>query len=654
VVVLLVFACSPQRDDKPSPRREDVVPMKTVPPIPGDAAVASGAIEPTMYGAPSKDAHIDRIQMSANGRVALVIKPGAPPTRVELEATGTRAKLVELTAITDVEDLAMSPDGRTLALVRHEGVTLVKGNAAPVPVKLPADHAPARATFAANGNLIVLAVDDTGYRVIAFDAKHAWRSDQRVYLGPDEHRCTLATSSLPDVLVIENCYGTRLLRVHDAAVLAEVSQPARTQSAGFAEVARGQFAMAFVVDSNESAFQVWQLDRLAGPPMKVSGPCAIAPTGKLAACVRDANEVVVFEPMTLAVRMRVHVPERASALRFTPDGSRLVMGIYDTRIAIADTSTVHEAAPALAVGPAAFAIDPAKPTMLDAPKRKLASRTIEIGDGPTSIVPSPDAKRVAVVTAKLRGRIYELARPASPIELFDLPDDGHRPELAWSPDGTRIADVEWDPKERLVVRSASGRDGELHAAEADIEKARIAWSSKGVIATGGPSRNTIQIWNPDGPAKTRQLESSNKQPLAGVAFAPDGRMVSWGDMAPTIVWHADTGAQLRELGGHDRSAAWSRDGKLLVTHNFDRAIVIWDGAKLEPRAVVRGADVFALAISPDGKRLAGSDTDGITIWSLPDGKPLYRIDQRIAAPKVLAWPGPLVVGADRGLTLFTP
>ena len=75
------------------------------------------------------------------------------------------------------------------------------------------------------------------------------------------------------------------------------------------------------------------------------------------------------------------------------------------------------------------------------------------------------------------------------------------------------------------------------------------------------------------------------------AFSPDGKLVVTGSLDRTAkIWGAGTGSERHSLVGHSSSvlsAAFSPDGKLVVTGSRDNTAKIWDaGTGSELRSLV--------------------------------------------------------------------
>jgi WD40 repeat protein len=117
--------------------------------------------------------------------------------------------------------------------------------------------------------------------------------------------------------------------------------------------------------------------------------------------------------------------------------------------------------------------------------------------------------------------------------------------------------------------------------------------------------------------------------VRAAAFSPDGRLVvtaSWDNTAR--VWEAGTGkpvaAPLRHKGPVNY-AAFSPDGRLVVTASLDNTARVWevDTGKPVGRPLQHQEQVLSAAFSPNGRRVVTASWDNTArVWEVDTGKPV--------------------------------
>ena len=109
--------------------------------------------------------------------------------------------------------------------------------------------------------------------------------------------------------------------------------------------------------------------------------------------------------------------------------------------------------------------------------------------------------------------------------------------------------------------------------------------------------------------------------VQSAAFSPDGKkIVSASEDYTVKVWDVQTGECIRTLKGHEeyvQSAAFSPDGKRIVSASDDETVKVWDAQTGECIRTLEGHENFvnSAAFSPDGKRIVSTSWDKtVKVW----------------------------------------
>jgi WD40 repeat protein len=144
--------------------------------------------------------------------------------------------------------------------------------------------------------------------------------------------------------------------------------------------------------------------------------------------------------------------------------------------------------------------------------------------------------------------------------------------------------------------------------------------------------------------------------VSSATFSPDGTMIGFSTGATVWLWKWKHNAPRPFYGdsGPIRALAFAENGRRFVTAGSD-TVTGWDisdGAVLRwARANVGG--VNALAVSPEGKRVASAGADrSVKVWSVQDGHLLEKFDVPIARISAMAFsPGGGDIALAGGNTL---
>jgi WD domain, G-beta repeat len=120
----------------------------------------------------------------------------------------------------------------------------------------------------------------------------------------------------------------------------------------------------------------------------------------------------------------------------------------------------------------------------------------------------------------------------------------------------------------------------------------------------------------------RQLNGHSK-PVKTAAFSGDGKLVvTASDDNTARIWDAESGREIVVLKGHTGSvgtAAFSADGKRVVTASWDHTARIWNAEGGTEIVVLKdpNSGVLSAAFSADGKRVVTASMDHTArIWDV--------------------------------------
>ena len=147
-----------------------------------------------------------------------------------------------------------------------------------------------------------------------------------------------------------------------------------------------------------------------------------------------------------------------------------------------------------------------------------------------------------------------------------------------------------------------------------------------------PASQPAQLSSPDEHHAPLRVLSGHSDWVRSAAFSPDGRfIVTASDDKAAIVWDAASGERLRTLSGHSgwvNSAAFSPDGRFIVTASNDKTAIVWDAASGERLRTLSGHSdwVRSAAFSPDGRFIVtASDDKAAIVWDAASGERLRTL-----------------------------
>lgn len=132
--------------------------------------------------------------------------------------------------------------------------------------------------------------------------------------------------------------------------------------------------------------------------------------------------------------------------------------------------------------------------------------------------------------------------------------------------------------------------------------------------------------------------------VRAAAFSRDGkRIVTASSDQSARVWDAENGSLIANLKGHDRevwSAAFSPDGRRVMTVSFDNTARLWSVVTGDEIAVLRGhaGEVAAVAFNNAGTRVATASYDNTArVWDAENGDELAILAGHTARIRAVAF-----------------
>jgi WD40 repeat protein len=539
---------------------------------------------------------------SRDGKHIASVSAGA--VRILDAATGKETRILRYPKKTDaylgpVDAAAFSPDGATLATGANAKEIQLWATASGEPGHRLKGHTQ-RVTsllYSRDGKILASASDDA--TIILWDAVKG--KAIRTLDGHEGRIFTLALS--PDGKVLASGAGDGSVRFWDPGTGEETLHIDTGEKAVFG-LTFAPDGKAIATGGDAGVVRLWDVStgkelrqmELRRGGMEIQS-VTFAPDGKTLAAADGTTQIRLWDPATGKAR---HPDEghqsRITTLVFAPDGKTLVSG---------------------GNGEA--------PRLWDLASGKVLRQYAESGNV-RAVAFAPDGRFLTTVTADRRVRRWQEEKE---VGLFRR-EVYEEAQVALSPDGRLVA---WSDLLRLPEKNGWERfigvwdtvEGKelVRTPSPEYQVYAMALSPDGrtLLSTGSMDR-TVGLWE----TATGKQRVKWPGPSAGVsaaAFSPDGRLVVTGGW-DNLVWVRDlaTGKQLYRVpqAGTIQALAVSPDGRLVVSAGGGhRAIIVRDlgtGKELQRFSGHRG-DIWAVAFSADGRRLASGGDDGVVlVWEV--------------------------------------
>ena len=193
-----------------------------------------------------------------------------------------------------------------------------------------------------------------------------------------------------------------------------------------------------------------------------------------------------------------------------------------------------------------------------------------------------------------------------------------------------------------------------------IDVVEFAPDSKTLASTTG---FRIVLWDIDTRKQKSTLVRKLKSDIAlisSIAFSPDNRTLASADRNGNIdLWDLTSGEHIQTRKSHAEgisSIAYSYDGKKFASAGGDGTVRIWDALTGEQVHILEeeAGPVISVAFSPDNLTLASSSQNGVVrLWNVENGKRKLTIPKKGNGDSVaFSTTGVLLATADKSVSLW--
>ncbi|WP_445168505.1 nSTAND1 domain-containing NTPase [Mycolicibacterium sp. Dal123E01] len=528
--------------------------------------------------------------------------------------------------ITPVRGVAVSPEGREIASASDDHTVRVWDSGTGMLLRSLDVGDPDKAVsvaFSADGKLIV--TGSSGGIVQVWDVNSGKPFGGRIAAGGVVSSVVFS----PDGATIASASSDGYVRVWETVggrPLANV----RASQPGFRSVAFSQDGGRLVSGDDDGYVRLWDprtgkeiaVPRLMGDHITVMSVAFSPPdfegnTGDRVAAGLYDGRIQILNGATLDPVGQPFVahPDIINSVAFSPGGSRIVSGGADNTVRVWNS--------------------PFKPTPQDPIGRPIGGPLIGHHGQVLSVSFNSDTTRIVSGGQDGSVRVWDA------ITALPMPaNQGEVRTVAVRPDGKEMASGGTDGTIKLWNPATAAPTGQFGVSSPGYEQTinSLAFSPDGGSVVAGGNSGVLQLWNlatPRKPDRTRDLPDvavPTGARIMSVAYSPDGSRVVTGCFDGSLsLWDGHTLkliARTKTDGYQLWSVAFSPDGRRIVTGSgFDsmmseaNLIQLWSVDPLtkdgDPMKSSGGANIYGVAFSPDGTRVASGDSDGTTrLWDV--------------------------------------
>ncbi len=362
----------------------------------------------------------------------------------------------------------------------------------------------------------------------------------------------------------------------------------------------------FAVAADDNSVWVWDaetgIERLRMKHENYAQKVEINTSGDWIASTGYDETVRIWDAASGSEMMQIPLDARGAALRFSADGTRLIIGDHKGNLALWDISYLL-----------------ARLNSIEFPESVQEARFSPSGEW---LVANTDQKNALILSVE---QLLDMNTGSEGTVIIEA--EGLTYGVDISPDSQWIVLAEQDEK-RAILYDVAEETSRILMHGATVRGVDFHPDSSQVATIGDDA--FVSIWDVATAEEAFVLE--NPAELLSVAFSADGKQLAVGLDGRIIVWDLETKEKYIELvqAGEVESLTYSPDGAWLATASLDGTIYLWDVQNgyttVSPTVLRINGQPQALEFSPDSSLLAAGGSNYFAyLWDVALGQEVSRL-----------------------------